>query len=176
MWDAAILWAHKVLTLREGRCCRRDGAGPLPEEEDLHPWLYLWPGRNHREWINSHVVYSLSCVRPFATLWTVVDQAPPSTGFPRQEYWSGLPFPSPGDLPHPGIEPRSPGSPMLVSEFFTTVPPVVNFSATKNKRTNYCCVTTGMSLKTLMLHERTQIPKTRCCHFHAYTILEKTKL
>ena len=131
MWAEAILWAHKVLTLREGRCCRRDGAGPLPEEEDLHPWLYLWPGRNHREWINSHVVYSLSCVRPFATLWTVVDQAPPSTGFPRQEYWSGLPFPSPGDLPHPGIEPRSPGSPMLVSEFFTTVPPVVNFSATK---------------------------------------------
>ena len=44
----------------------------------------------------------------FATPWTVVHQAPLSMGFSRQEYWSGLPFPSPGDLPDPGIEPRSP--------------------------------------------------------------------
>ena len=44
----------------------------------------------------------------FATPWTVALQAPLSMGFPRQEYWSGLPFPSPGDLPDPGIEPRSP--------------------------------------------------------------------
>ena len=51
---------------------------------------------------------SLSCVRPFATPWTVAYQAPPCMGFWRQEYWSGLPFPSPGDLPDPGIEPRSP--------------------------------------------------------------------
>ena len=50
----------------------------------------------------------LSCVRLFATPWTVYYQAPPSMGFSRQEYWSGLPFPSPGDLPDPGIEPRSP--------------------------------------------------------------------
>ena len=42
------------------------------------------------------------------TLWTVAHQAPPSMGFSRQEYWSGLPFPSPGDLPDPGMEPRSP--------------------------------------------------------------------
>ena len=42
------------------------------------------------------------------TLWTVAHQAPPSMGFSRQEYWSGLPFPSPGNLPDPGIEPRSP--------------------------------------------------------------------
>ena len=44
----------------------------------------------------------------FATPWTVPHRAPPSMGFSRQEYWSGLPFPSPGDLPDPGIEPRSP--------------------------------------------------------------------
>ena len=50
----------------------------------------------------------LSRVRLFATPWTVAHQAPPSMGFSRQEYWSGLPFPSPGDLPYPGIEPRSP--------------------------------------------------------------------
>ena len=51
---------------------------------------------------------SLSRVRLFATPWTVAYQAPPSMGFSRQEYWSGLPFPSPRDLPNPGIEPRSP--------------------------------------------------------------------
>ena len=50
----------------------------------------------------------LSHVRLFATLWTVALQAPPPMGFFRQEYWSGLPFPSPGDLSDPGIEPRSP--------------------------------------------------------------------
>ena len=42
------------------------------------------------------------------TSWTVAHQAPPSMGFSKQEYWSGLPFPSPGDLPDPGIKPRSP--------------------------------------------------------------------
>ena len=51
---------------------------------------------------------SLSCVRLFVTPWIVAYQAPPSMGFSRQEYWSELPSPSPGDLPNPGIEPRSP--------------------------------------------------------------------
>ena len=71
----------------------------------------------------------LSHVRLFATSWTVAHQAPPSMGFSRQEYWSGLPFPSPGNLPNPGIEPRSPtweadaltseppGKPMRVTPF-----------------------------------------------------------
>ena len=53
-------------------------------------------------------VKSLSRVRLFATLWTVAHQVPQSMGFSRQEYWSGLPFPSPGDLPDPGVESRSP--------------------------------------------------------------------
>ena len=53
-------------------------------------------------------VKSLSRVRLFATPWTVGHQAPLPMGFSRQEYWSGVPFPSPGDLPDPGIEPRSP--------------------------------------------------------------------
>ena len=52
-------------------------------------------------------VKSLSCVRLFATPRTVGYQALPSMGFSRQEYWSGLPFPSPEDLPDPGIEPKS---------------------------------------------------------------------
>ena len=51
------------------------------------------------------IVKSLSRVRLFATPWTVANQASPSMGFSRQEYWSGLPFPSPGDLPDPRIEP-----------------------------------------------------------------------
>ena len=54
------------------------------------------------------VKQSLSRVRLFATLRTVARQAPLSMGFPRQEYWSGLPFPSPGDPPDPGIEPWFP--------------------------------------------------------------------
>ena len=55
-------------------------------------------------------VKSLSRVRLSATPWTVAHQAPPSTGFSRQEYWSGLSFSSPGDLPDPGIEPGPPAS------------------------------------------------------------------
>ena len=63
-------------------------------------------------------VKSLSYVRLFATTWTVPHQAPLSMGFSRQEYWSGLSFPSPGDLPDPGIEPRSPAlqADTLISE------------------------------------------------------------
>ena len=65
-------------------------------------------------------VKSLSRVRLFATPWSVAHQAPPSMGFSRQEYWSGLPFPSPGDLPDPGIEPRSP---TLQADALTSEPP-----------------------------------------------------
>ena len=59
----------------------------------------------------------LSCVRLFATPWDVAYQAPPSMAFSKQEYWSGLPFPSPGDLPNPGLESRSPA---LAGRFFPT--------------------------------------------------------
>ena len=55
-----------------------------------------------------YVMLSLSHVHLFANTWIVAHQAPLSMGFSRQEYWSGLPFPSPGDLPNPGIKPRSP--------------------------------------------------------------------
>ena len=59
-------------------------------------------------WMGEVKVKSLSRVWLFATPWTVAYQAPPSMGFSRQECWSRLPFPSPGDLPNPGIEPWSP--------------------------------------------------------------------
>ena len=90
-------------------------------------WLLLF-----RRWDISNLVQSkwsevkvksLSHVRLFATPWTVTYQAPPSMGFSRQEHWNGLPFPSPGDLPNPGIEPRSPA---LQAEALTSEPPEYN--------------------------------------------------
>ena len=65
-------------------------------------------------------VKSLSRVRLFVAPWTVAYQAPPSMRFSRQECWSGLPFPSPGDLPDPGIEP---GSPALQADTLPSEPP-----------------------------------------------------
>ena len=63
---------------------------------------------------------SLSRALLFVTPWTVAYQAPPSMGFSRQECWSGLPFPSPRDLPNPGIEP---GSPTLQADALPSEPP-----------------------------------------------------
>ena len=63
---------------------------------------------NPHGWPVNMLVKSLSHVRLFATPWTVAYQSPQSMEFSRQEYWSGLPFPSPGDLLDPGIKPRSP--------------------------------------------------------------------
>ena len=72
----------------------------------------------------------LSCVQPSGIPWTVAHKAPLSLGLPSQEYWSGSPFPSPGDLPDPGIEPRShalqadslptkqPGKPLAMTSIF----------------------------------------------------------
>ena len=64
-----------------------------------------------------------SCVRLFATPWTVARQAPLCMGFSRQEYCSRLPFPPPGDIPDPGIELVSPATPALAGRFFTSEPP-----------------------------------------------------
>ena len=61
-----------------------------------------------------------SCVWFFASLWTVAHQAPLSMGFSRQEHWSGLPCPPPGDLPHPRMESASLTSPALASRFYIT--------------------------------------------------------
>ena len=67
---------------------------------------------------------SLSHVQHFVTVWTVARQAPLSMGFSRQEYWSGLPFPSPGDLSNPGFEPRSPALQADLDKWF---PLITNF-------------------------------------------------
>ena len=68
-------------------------------------------------------VKSPSRIRLFATLWTVAHKSPPSMGFSRQEYWSGLPLPSPGGLPHPRIRPTSQKSPALQAGALTSEPP-----------------------------------------------------
>ena len=65
---------------------------------------------------------ALSHVHLFATSWTLAHQAPLSMGFSRQEYWSGLPFPTLGNLPNPGIEPTSPISPALQADSLPAEP------------------------------------------------------
>ena len=70
--------------------------------------------------VQTYVLTCFSHVQFFATAWTIACQAPLSMGFSRQEYWSGLPFPSLGDLPNAGIKPASRMSPALAGRFFTT--------------------------------------------------------
>ena len=88
----------------------------------LHPIMKSWHGLPHKKKIrcwslelgNGYCICSHSGVSSSLTSsWTVACQAPLSMGFPRQEYWSGLPFPSPGDIPDSGIEPASLVSPEL---------------------------------------------------------------
>ena len=79
----------------------------------LYPLVHWKKDRNHS-------VCVLSRVRLFATPWTVAHQVPLSMEFSRREYWSGLPFLSPGDLPNPGIKPMSPA---LQAAALTSEPP-----------------------------------------------------
>ena len=72
----------------------------IPQPSQPSPTIFVSPSKVE--------VKLLSHVRLFATPWTVTYQFPPSTGFSRQEYQRGLPFPPPGDHPNPGIKPRSP--------------------------------------------------------------------
>ena len=68
-------------------------------------------------------LYLFSHVQLFATPWTAACQAPLPMGFSRQECWSRLPFPTPGDLPNPGIEPTFLATPALAGRYFVTEPP-----------------------------------------------------
>ena len=90
----------------------------------LRWWLWPLQGVIHFSWVSSMYIwdicmYTQSCLT-FWNLWTVAQQARLSMEFFQQEYWSGLPFPPPGDLPDPGIEPKSPA---LAGGFFTAEPP-----------------------------------------------------
>ena len=102
------------------------GSGRSPGKGNGNPLQYsclgspmdrgAWQSTIHGV-IESDMFFSLSCVRFFATPRTVAHQAPLVMEFPRQEYWSGLPLPSPWDLPDPGIKPSSHA---LAGRFFTT--------------------------------------------------------
>ena len=81
-------------------------------------------GSLHMDYMCAYIVVKpLSHVGLFMVPWIVGCQAPLSTGFPRQKYWSGLPFTTAGDLSDPGIKPSSLASPALADRFFTTAPP-----------------------------------------------------
>ena len=92
-------------------------------------------------WEHVYMLSHFSHFRLFATLWTIALQAPPSMGFSRQEYWSALPFPSPGDLPDPEIKPVSPVSPARQADSLPLVPsgkPLVHDKHTLNICGVYC--------------------------------------
>ena len=128
--DETAGWHHQCnghelgLTLGDGEgqgslaCCslwgrkESDTTGSLNNTTTKQTTIYLWM-----------CVQSFNPVWLFATLWTVAHQVPLSMGFLRREYWSRLPFPPPGDLSDPGIEPVSLASPALAGRFFTTAPP-----------------------------------------------------
>ena len=81
----------------------------------------------------------LICVQLFVTQWTVDYQVPQSMGFSRQEYWSGLPFSSPGDLLDPGMELISSEAPALAGRFLTTEPPEKFQCQSKEERIKKMC-------------------------------------
>ena len=117
-------WHHRL----NGHECEQalgvgDGLGSL---EYYSPWmaesrtrLSSWTELSWAEWC----VLSCSVVYNCVTTWTGHCQAPLSLEFPRQEYCSGLPLPTSGDLPDPGVEPTYPASPALLGGFFTTEQP-----------------------------------------------------
>ena len=96
-----------------------------------------------------------SCVRLFATLWTVAHQAPLSMGVSRQECWSEFPRPPPGDLPDPGMEPASLMSPASAGGFLSTVPPG------KSTSTTALCQITPLSQYT---HSYAQVTRSMSVH------------
>ena len=90
---------------------KRGGQSTLALVDKLEPSHWMFPG--------SHI--DCAAFPPTPHPWTVASQASLSMGFPRQVYWSGLPFPSPGDLPNPGMEPTSLMSPALAGRFFSVL-------------------------------------------------------
>ena len=109
-------------------CCKCEGHSiPACFGYNSYGSIYVWYITNKSTVLYMMYVcacvYVLSHVLLFETAWTVACEASLSMGFSRQEYWSGLPFPPPGDLSDPGTEPASLASPALAGIFFTTVPP-----------------------------------------------------
>ena len=106
-WVGKILWRRERLPT------------PVFWPGELHGVFHL-KGRNSQQYNGQSESEVTQLCPTLCDPWTVAHQAPPSMGFSRQEYWSGLPFPSPGDLPDPGIKPRSP---TLQADTLTSAPP-----------------------------------------------------
>ena len=100
-----------------GSKCDAPGKGHQPPLGECLPANF---STGHDFHLTEKSLFSCSVMSNSVTPWTVACQAPLSMGFPRQEYWSGLPFSPPGDLPDPGIKPASPA---LAGGFFTAQPP-----------------------------------------------------
>ena len=138
VWQATV---HRVAKSRTAHTAGLGGNIVSEPMNILLPWLkaawlfppgvevqFVWAGIGTPFSNNGLLLvrmYSLlpSLVGLFATPWTIACQASLSMGFSRQEYWNGLPFPSPRDFPDPRIKPASSVSPALAGEFFTTEPP-----------------------------------------------------
>ena len=121
-------------------------------------------------------VQSLSHVQLFETSWTIAFQTPLSRRFSRQEYWSGLPFSPPGNLPNPGIKPMSPA---LAGEFFTTEPPgkpvsIYTHRDTVIKNEDLLFATTWVGLEGIMLSVISQRRTNTLC-YHLYVKSKKLK-
>ena len=119
------LWPHRWQPTRLLCPCDFPGkstgvGGHCLLQKEVCIYIYIYTHIHIYIYMKWSEVKSLSRVRLFATPWTVTYQAPPSLGFSRQEYWSGLPFPSPADLPNPGIKP---GSPVLQADALPSEPP-----------------------------------------------------
>ena len=123
--------------------------------------------------IRAMKVKSLSRVRLSATPWTIAHQAPLSMGFARQEYWSGLPFPSPGDRPNPGIDPRSPA---LRADALTSEPPGKHYTVFvlyflfPDSHQNFLhhfflCFFVSLSL---IYYFSSEFTKLKCLHYHHF--------
>ena len=106
--------AKQLLLIAFNKYSQRKGFSYWAIFQSVKPCKWSLTGNHESE------VKSLGRVQLFASPWTVAYQAPPSMGFSRQEYWSELPFPSPGDLPYPGIEPWSPA---FQADTLTSKPP-----------------------------------------------------
>ena len=117
-------------------------------------YLVLFPPKARPACLHVGKCELLSHARLFATPWTAAHQAPLSMRFSRQGYWSGLPFPSPGDLPDPGIKP---GSPALAGRFFTDSYKESPFACGAGKYLVFCSWKGGS-----LAHTRQQGPDCPC--------------
>ena len=123
--SSSVSWHGVVCRTQAGAFLRTD---PLGRGLWVRVTVFLWSwqreqSRGEREGGETCIQLGaelLIWVQLFVIPWAVAHQAPLSMGFPGREYWSGLPSPSPGDLPNSGFEPKSPVPPKLAGAFFTT--------------------------------------------------------